>query len=245
MGAGATAQQPLSLPPRCAGAHLHATPVLGYTSGPWGAGAAQRDRERQAQIIARGCDRRGLELIDVVHECVPANGKARTRPGLAHALQRIASGEASGLVVSELSRLTHSAAELGGLLEWLRRSNTRFVAVAHDLDTDRDDGRRAAKLLVEVSRWETARLRERTRSGLQAARLNGRARGAVADNGQLRQRIAQMRAQGMTLQAIADRLNADGVPTVRGGAKWRHSSIQAATGYRRPGRAFAGGSRRL
>ena len=42
-----------------------------------------------------------------------------------------------------------------------------------------------------------------------------------------------MRAQGMTLQAIADRLNAEGVPTVRGGAKWRHSSVQAAVGYRR------------
>jgi hypothetical protein len=42
-----------------------------------------------------------------------------------------------------------------------------------------------------------------------------------------------MRAQGMTLQAIADRLNDEGVPTVRGGAKWRHSSVQAAAGYRR------------
>ena len=42
-----------------------------------------------------------------------------------------------------------------------------------------------------------------------------------------------MRAEGMTLQAIADRLNEEGVPTVRGGAKWRHSSIQVAAGYRR------------
>ena len=38
----------------------------------------------------------------------------------------------------------------------------------------------------------------------------------------------------MTLQAIADRLNAEGIPTVRGGAKWRPSSVQAAVGYRRP-----------
>jgi hypothetical protein len=42
-----------------------------------------------------------------------------------------------------------------------------------------------------------------------------------------------MRAQGMTLQAIADRLNEKGVPTVRGGAKWRPSSVQAAAGYKR------------
>jgi hypothetical protein len=39
----------------------------------------------------------------------------------------------------------------------------------------------------------------------------------------------------MTLQAIADELNRDGVPTLRGGAMWRPSSVQAALGYRRPG----------
>jgi hypothetical protein len=51
--------------------------------------------------------------------------------------------------------------------------------------------------------------------------MNGRSTGraAVADDPDLSQRIAQMRAQGMTLQAIADRLNEEGVPTVRGGAK--------------------------
>lgn len=42
-----------------------------------------------------------------------------------------------------------------------------------------------------------------------------------------------MRNRGMTLQAIADELNQQGVPTVRGGTKWRHSSVQATIGYRR------------
>ena len=44
-----------------------------------------------------------------------------------------------------------------------------------------------------------------------------------------------MRKSGMTLQAIADTLNAEGVPTVRGGARWRPSSVQTAAGYKRPG----------
>ena len=39
----------------------------------------------------------------------------------------------------------------------------------------------------------------------------------------------------MTLRAIADRLNTERVPTLRGGAQWRPSSIQTALGYRRPG----------
>jgi hypothetical protein len=45
-----------------------------------------------------------------------------------------------------------------------------------------------------------------------------------------------MRAAPMTLQAIADQLNAEEVPTLRGGAQWRPSSIQAALGYKRPSR---------
>ena len=43
-----------------------------------------------------------------------------------------------------------------------------------------------------------------------------------------------MRSGGMSLQAIADALNEAGVPTLRGGARWRPSSVQAATGYKRP-----------
>jgi hypothetical protein len=36
----------------------------------------------------------------------------------------------------------------------------------------------------------------------------------------------------MTLQAIADTLNKEGVPTARGGAQWRPSSIQSTLGRR-------------
>ena len=57
----------------------------------------------------------------------------------------------------------------------------------------------------------------------------------MSDRPELMERIAGMRASNMTLQAIADQLNAEGVPTLRGGAKWRPSSIQATLGYRRPG----------
>ncbi len=212
--------------------------VLGYASDPGIPGATRRELARQAELIAQECERRGLELVEVVHEREPTSGKASSRPGLAYALKLIRNGEVGGLVVSELRRLTHSVAELGKLIAWLRHSNARFIAVAHGLDTDEVESRLALNLLEEVSRWESARLSERTRSGLEAARRGGRAAGrpAVVDDPGLRERIAQMRARGMTLQAIADRLNAEGVPTVRGGAKWRHSSIQAAAGYRRPTR---------
>ncbi len=209
--------------------------AIGYASCALPGSAAALELKQQAEVITRECRYRGLELLEVVGEHSPKGGRASSRPGLEYALDRLESGAASGLVVVELSRLTHSVTELGRTIQWLLDRHLRLIASVDSLDTETEGGRLAAGLLVAVSGWERSRISERTRNGLQAARLNGRAVGrpAVADNPDLSQRIAAMRAEGMTLQAIADQLNDEGVPTVRGGAKWRHSSVQAAAGYRR------------
>jgi DNA invertase Pin-like site-specific DNA recombinase len=218
------------------------TPVIGYASCIRSGRPGTRELKRQTAVITRECKRRRLVLIEVVGERNPATGKGLTRPGLTYALDRIESGAAEGLVVAELSRLTYSAAELGTIMQRLANLNMRLVAAAQAFDTESEDGRLAANMLIEVSRWERIRLSERTRNGLQAARTNGKSIGrrAVTDDPSLSERITQMRAQGMTLQAIADQLNEEGVPTVRGGTKWRHSSVQAAAGYRRGQHARSG-----
>lgn len=213
--------------------------AIGYVSCALPGSAATAELKQQAEVITRECKRRGLELLEVVGEHSPKGGRATSRPGLEYALSRLESGAASGLVVVELSRLTHSVTELGATIQWLLDRDVRLIASVDALDTHTEGGRLAARLLVSVSGWERSRLSERTRHGLQVARMNGRSVGrpAVADNPDLSQRIAAMRAEGMTLQAIADQLNEEGVPTVRGGAKWRHSSVQAAAGYHRGGRS--------
>jgi DNA invertase Pin-like site-specific DNA recombinase len=213
--------------------------AIGYASCALPGSAAALELKQQAEVITQECKRRGLELLEVVGEHSPKGGRASSRPGLEYALDRIASGAASGLVVVELSRLTHSVSELGRTIQWLLARDVRLIAAVDALDTHSEGGRLAAGLLVSVSGWERSRISERTRHGLQVARMNGRAVGrpAVADDPGLSQRIAAMRAEGMTLQAIADQLNDEGVPTVRGGAKWRHSSVQAAAGYRRVDRS--------
>jgi DNA invertase Pin-like site-specific DNA recombinase len=210
-------------------------PVIGYASCICDGAAAALELKQQADVIARECRRRGFTLVEVVGERSPATGKGLDRPGLTYALERIGDGAARGLVVVELSRITTSVGELGDIIDRLLRLKVRFVSSADAFDTGDDGGHLAAALLIGVSRWERNRISERTRNGLQAARMSGRAAGrpAVADDPDLSKRIAHMRDQGMTLQAIADRLNEEGVPTVRGGAKWRHSSVQAAAGYKR------------
>jgi hypothetical protein len=124
------------------------------------------------------------------------------------------------------------------VIEWLDQLDARLVVIDIDLDTHTEEGRLAARALARVGALER-------RSGAEAARRPRRERverpssgrlAAVSDRPLLQRRIATMRASGMTLQAIADTLNREGVPTLRGGAKWRPSSVQAATGYKRPGR---------
>jgi DNA invertase Pin-like site-specific DNA recombinase len=157
------------------------------------------------------------------------------RQGLLYALEKIGRGEASCIIVSELGRLSGSAADLGGVLERLERSDGRLVALDIGLDTASPEGRVAAQALASVSSWEQDRPRSRLAAAAagQAATVEPQ---VVQDVPALKERISTMRTAGMTLQAIADVLNSEGVPTLRGGAKWRPSSVQSAAGYRRPPR---------
>jgi hypothetical protein len=121
---------------------------------------------------------------------------------------------------------------LGQVLEWLSSRGARFIAAFPGLDTDKESGRLALRTIIEVASWERLRLVERTPIGMRAARRKGPA--SLADYPMLLDRIAGMRANGMTLQAIADELNAERAPTIRGGAKWRPSSVEVAAGHQRP-----------
>jgi DNA invertase Pin-like site-specific DNA recombinase len=213
--------------------------ALGYVSVPAGAsGSAQAEVLEQTEAIQRACEDRGLELVRVAHDVSPGPGADPDRPTLQHVLEQIAAGEASCMVVQGLESLGSSASAVGTLVSWFEHDDRRLVAADLELDTSTQTGRLAARAVAAAGQLERRKLAERTRRGLAAARANGSGAGrpSVADRPELRERIAVMRTEGMTLQAIADDLNAEGVATLRGGTHWRPSSVQAAAGYKRPGR---------
>jgi DNA invertase Pin-like site-specific DNA recombinase/peptidoglycan hydrolase-like protein with peptidoglycan-binding domain len=209
--------------------------AVGYVSVPKAGGDAA-ELERQAEAVQRLCERRGWELLHVVRDVENGHAKGMERPGLLYALERIAEGEASCLIVSELERLSRNAADLGRIVEWCDERDARLVAIDLRLDTESAAGRLTARTLMSVGEWEGQRIAQQTRKGLAAARARRVTTGrpAVEDRPALKEQIVGMRKEGMTLQAIADRLNTEGVPTLRGGSEWRPSSVQAAAGYRRP-----------
>lgn len=163
---------------------------------------------------------RGVDVVAVVRD----DGGAQRR-GLAETLERIAAGEASTLVVSRLVGLAGSLRDLVALLDWLEAARADLVALDVGLDTGTAAGRKTVAVLREIERWE--------REPRPGRAPRGRP-GLAVRAPELTERITAMRRKGMSLQAIADALNADGAPTQRGGARWRPSSVQAALGYRRP-----------
>jgi hypothetical protein len=152
-------------------AELERAPVIGYTTFSVQAGKeSDEDLARQAEVVARACGQRGLTLLEMVGD--PHQGRQLFRPrlidappGLDYALKRIAAGDAQGLVVPGLRRLARSAAELGPIVEWFIRRRVQLVAVAQGFDTGEPAGQVAARIIVEVSRWERERLWEPTREG--------------------------------------------------------------------------------
>jgi DNA invertase Pin-like site-specific DNA recombinase len=205
--------------------------AIGYVCVP---SASDGQLGDHSAAIERACQDRGLALASIVLDVDGAG--VDHRPALAWALEQLAAQNAEVLVVSRLRDLSSNVANLAPLLRWFDSERRTLIALDLELDTSTEAGRLAAVAIVGVGGWEHERISERTRRGLEAARSRGGPQGrtAVADVPELQERIARMREEGMTLQAIADTLNAEGVPTLRGGAMWRPSSVQRATGYRRP-----------
>ena len=215
------------------GAELEPVRAVGYVTAPEGEPFHGAQFNEQSGAIDSYCEQRGWELTEVVRDVEGSSSNGLERQGLLYVLDKIGRGEANCIVVSDLGRLSGSAADLGGILDRLDRSEGRLVAMDIGLDTASGEGQLAARALASVGSWE----QDRSRPGLaaaQAATPVAAAPTAVQDVAAVKGRIVAMRQEGMTLQAIADVLNSEGVPTLRGGAKWRPSSVQSAAGYRRP-----------
>jgi Resolvase, N terminal domain/Recombinase len=196
--------------------------AIGYTTFPDRRQTVSPESRYEARRVESACEARGMVLHKLIGDVKSYSGPDLERPALVHALAMLEAGEATCLVVTGLDRLSRSAANLGQVVDWVEELGARLVVIDIDLDTDTEQGRLAARALAQVGALE------REHELVMPI--------AVADRISLRRRIAEMRASGMTLQAIADRLNSEGVPTLRGGAEWRPSSVQAAAGYKRPRR---------
>jgi len=134
------------------------------------------------------------------------------------------------LVAAKIDRISRDVIDFASLLRDAEREGWLVLVLDLPMDTTTAAGRMAALNMANVAEFERRIIGERTAAALLAKKQStgkrlGRPR-QMADA--IRNRIILDRAGGKTWQAIADGLNADGVPTTRGGRGWQVGTVQAA-----------------
>jgi DNA invertase Pin-like site-specific DNA recombinase len=186
-----------------------------------------------------------LDLVCIVEDA-GLSAKSLDRPGLARALAMLDAGEAQGIVVTKLDRLTRSVRDLGDLVERYFASRFSLLSVSDSIDTRTATGRLVLNVLASVSQWEREATAERTRDALAHVKANGgkigrdglgwtrtadtdaNGRRVVAEDTEEQEtlrRMLQLRATGASVREIAVALTAEGRPTKRGGA-WSAGTVQ-------------------
>ena len=140
------------------------------------------------------------------------SGKRSDRPDLIRAIAQAKRMKAV-LIVAKLDRLARNVAFLSRLLE----SGVEFVACDNP-----SANRLTIHILAAVAEAEAKAISDRTKAALASAKVRGKAAAdAYSDIAPL---IHQLHDEGMTLQAIADKMNAEGQRTPRG-AKFAATTV--------------------
>jgi DNA invertase Pin-like site-specific DNA recombinase len=182
--------------------------------------------DAQAAAITAAITARGWSLVDTATDEALSGGNLN-RPALTAALNRLDRGEADVLVVSKLDRLSRSPVDFDAITQRAKRRGWSVVALDVDVDTTTPAGELLANIYSSVAQWERRVIGVRTSEAMQAMKARGVRLGRPVDlPDAVRRRIADERATGKSLRAIADALNTEAVPTARDG-RWYASTVRA------------------
>lgn len=153
-------------------------------------------------------------------------GSNMNRPALHDALDFVKAGNADVLLVHKLDRLARSVGDFVAMTETARRNGFRIVCLDADVDTTTPVGEMVATVLASFAQMERRLIAQRTSEALQAKKAAGQRLGQPVQLPEsVRQTIVARRADGWTLQRIADALTAENVPTARGG-RWYPGTVR-------------------
>lgn len=135
-----------------------------------------------------------------------ASGAKENRPGLDEALAYARKGDE--LVVWRLDRIGRSLPHLVKLIQQFRNAGIGFRSLTENLETETPGGRLVTHIFACLSEFERDLIRERTRSGLAAARARGRTGGRKPLPETKKNALwAMWSAKKMTADEIAEQLN--------------------------------------
>jgi site-specific DNA recombinase len=180
-----------------------------------------------------------LELVEIVEDA-GVSAKSLDRPGLRRALGRLDRGEADGLVIAKLDRLSRSVGDWDTLIRdyFGERAGKQLWSVQDAIDTRTAAGRLVLNVLMSVAQWERETIAERTRDALRYKMSRGERCGSLrfgydlAEDGVTlvpnldeQRTLALMRrlkAEGLSLRRIAGELDRLGIRPKEGKPTWDH-----------------------
>ena len=186
--------------------------------------------------------------VDLVAVEVDAGVSAKSldRPALDRALGMLRAGKADAILVVKLDRLTRSVRDLGDLVErYFASGRWALLSVGEQIDTRTAAGRLVLNVLASVAQWEREATGERTSAALAHMRSQGEYTGGEApygwrvaadgvhveaDAGEqgVIAAVAELRAAGLSLRAIAAALHERGM-LPRSGRRWHAETVKALT----------------
>ena len=188
---------------------------------------------RQREAIQTYAERNGIEVVgEFRDEGVSGTVDHGEREGFKALLERIAGNCVRLVLIERPDRLARDLLVQETLLASLIRLGVRVVDASGTDLTDQSDPSRVLirQVLGAVAQHDRACLVAKLRAARQRKRsATGRCEGRKPFGSRVGedrgvQRIRQLRSEGLSVRAVAERLNAEGIPS-RGGKSWSFGSV--------------------
>ncbi|MFN0278976.1 MAG: recombinase family protein [Pyrinomonadaceae bacterium] len=131
---------------------------------------------------------------------------AKTRPKREELLKMARRREIDAILVWKLDRFGRSLVDLVTSLNELRNLEVVFVSLTESLDFSTPSGRAMAGMLSTFAEFERDIIRERVKAGIANARENGKPHGRPKTAALKKDRIRQMKIDGLNNSQIARQL---------------------------------------
>ena len=191
--------------------------------------------DAQREQLEREAEARGWDLEFIADEGFTA--KHTRRPGFQSALARLAKGDADVLVATKVDRVARSLLDFLQVVETSDRQGWHLAVLnMPEVDPANPFSKMARAIQAAFAEVERDLISLRTREALAQLKAQGVELGQqVQHSDETLERILEARAGGESYRAIADALNADSVPTSRGGT-WYPATVKRAAESRRAAR---------
>ena len=168
--------------------------------------------ELQVRDLRAYCAARGFDLVREYVD-VGQSGAKDSRPELNKLMDDAQKRQFDAIVVWRFDRFARSTKHLLTALEEFRSLGIQFISYQENIDTSSALGQALFTIVSAVAQLERDLIRERVSAGIRNARANGKRLGRPMRTVDP-DRILQMRAEGQTLEQIAENLGV-GYVTVR------------------------------